>query len=696
MSGSADGQLAEPCQLEEPGVDHLALVERRPAVPDVVRDRRVRVARLRKPDEVAGRMWPGRRHGPVLDLPLPRVRDAEPDRGRRRVAVRACDLRGRDEAGDLGRDRRRREAALLFPALDPERRPARGDEVRGRLDVIRVERCVGEPELVRHQDRVGGLVELRPERVGRDLAVDEAVPRHRAVRQLLALEQEEGRVARGRQVAGCHEARPRLVQVAREHLPVGAEVRVRRVAGRDGLAPRRGEAGDDRAGERLVLGRLDDIGAQVVLGLEPLLVGAREARQPLGARLRQRAVVLAPAVDVGRLRPGEAGGQRALGRVDGLVLGGAEAERENGLAAAARVALELDPRRLDDVAADRLVVRRRQRVGRVELDEPVARRAHEAARGLRERAVERCVDGLRVVAVRRVRRRDRIEGDEHGIARRVVDRGPVGAAVPRAAASVAVHRRVEAHVQPQARDRRPELDVHEHRVAAGVGHVVGLDPVLAVPRSRDHGARHAAGVGMRLHRVGHVPRLQVGERGAVGDDVLERLDVGVVDRRVVDVAEDAVRDRVPDLRGPVAGGAEAVLAREAEVRERARAVRRARGDLGDDREDVRRRVVGERDRRVVDRDGERDVGPARDAALAVVLVPGLVDRHLRLVRALREAPTSRTSRSRCRPDPGARSGGSPDPSRPGSRARTGSFPARRRSRSSCCPWPSGSCGRSRT
>ena len=139
---------------------------------------------------------------------------------------------------------------------------------------------------------------------------------------------------------------------------------------------------------------------------------------------------------------------------------------------------------------------------------------------------------------------------------------------------------------------------------------------------------------MRLHRVGHVPRLQVGERGAVGDDVLEGLDVGVVDRRVVDVAEDAVRDRVPDLRSPVAGGAEAVLAREAEVRERARAVRRARGDLGDDREYVRRRVVGERDRRVVDRDGERDVRPARDAALTVVLVPGLVDRHLRLVRAL--------------------------------------------------------------
>ena len=56
-------------------------------------------------------------------------------------------------------------------------------------------------------------------------------------------------------------------------------------------------------------------------------------------------------------------------------------------------------------------------------------------------------------------------------------------------------------------------------------------------------------------------------------------------------------------------------------------------DRGDDRENVRRRVVGEGDLRVVDRDGERDVRPARDAALAVVLVPALVDRDLRLVGA---------------------------------------------------------------
>src|SRR4051794_27859340 len=48
---------------------------------------------------------------------------------------------------------------------------------------------------------------------------------------------------------------------------------------------------------------------------------------------------------------------------------------------------------------------------------------------------------------------------------------------------------------------------------------------------------------------------------------------------------------------------------------------------------MRGRVVGERDLGVVDRNGERDVGAARRPAEPVVLVPALVDRYLRLVRA---------------------------------------------------------------
>ena len=47
-------------------------------------------------------------------------------------------------------------------------------------------------------------------------------------------------------------------------------------------------------------------------------------------------------------------------------------------------------------------------------------------------------------------------------------------------------------------------------------------------------------------------------------------------------------------------------------------------------------VVGEGHRRARDRDVERDVRPVRHPALAVVLVPALVDRDLPLVRALRQ------------------------------------------------------------
>src|SRR5439155_7067990 len=106
----------------------------------------------------------------------------------------------------------------------------------------------------------------------------------------------------------------------------------------------------------------------------------------------------------------------------------------------------------------------------------------------------------------------------------------------------------------------------QHRVTARVGDVLGLDLVLAALRCRGDVARHATGVATGLGRVRHVARLQVGEGRAVGDDVLQRLEVRVVDGRVVDVAQDAVRDRVPDLRRRVARGPEAVLAREVEVR----------------------------------------------------------------------------------------------------------------------------------
>ena len=110
----------------------------------------------------------------------------------------------------------------------PDDGPVAGDEVRRRLDVRLVVVAAGQPDGERHDQRVGALVELGVEAVGRLLAVGEAVARHRAVGQLLALEQEARHVARRPRGRRPGTRRPRLVEVAREHLAVGAEVGVAR------------------------------------------------------------------------------------------------------------------------------------------------------------------------------------------------------------------------------------------------------------------------------------------------------------------------------------------------------------------------------------------------------------------------------------------------------------------------------------
>ena len=106
-------------------------------------------------------------------------------------------------------------------------------------------------------------------------------------------------------------------------------------------------------------------------------------------------------------------------------------------------------------------------------------------------------------------------------------------------------------------------------VPARVGEVVGDQRVLAVLGGAGDPAGHP-GVVESADGVGRVAGLQVGERRAVGDDVLQGLDVGVVDRRVVDVGQHAVRDGEPHLRRGVAGGAETVLAGQVEVGQRTR------------------------------------------------------------------------------------------------------------------------------
>ncbi len=372
--------------------------------------------------------------------------------------------------------------------------------------------------------------------------------------------------------------------------------------GRGRLPPRRGEARDDRAGEGLVLGRLEHVRARVVLAEQRQPAGQRDSRRP--RRQAQRRVVAEPTQLVAEAGEHERRAERACCGLHGRALRRPEPERdrEGGALAVA----ERFTRRLHEVPEARVGVPVDERVRGVELAQPVTRGAGEPVRHLaeRRRRVECRVHRLRVVAVRGVGRGDGIRRHQHRMAGRLVDRAGVRAAVAGPATAVAVDGRVEAQIEPVAGQRarqRLERRPHHDRVANRIGEVVGLDLVLAALCGRRDAAFHTACV-ERPDGVRHVAGLQVGERGAVGDDVLQRLDVRVVDGRVVDVAEDAVRDRVPDLGGRVAGGSEAVLARQVEVRERAGPAGRKRERT---RADRRRAAQG-------DQHGRRD--QARKAA----------------------------------------------------------------------------------
>ena len=120
-----------------------------------------------------------------------------------------------------------------------------------------------------------------------------------------------------------------------EDLAIGTEIGVRRVAGRDGLTPRGGQRGNDRAGERLVLTGLHRVGRDVVLLDRRQLLGAGQSgevqrrppethivTEPAGFVLRPAAFPTA----CGRL--GTGGGHRG-----GLRGAEAESQRRGAIAA---------------------------------------------------------------------------------------------------------------------------------------------------------------------------------------------------------------------------------------------------------------------------------------------------------------------------------------------------------------------------
>ena len=111
--GVVGGEHAEPGQLQEAGVDDGALVERRPAVAEVVGDGRVRVAGLGQPDEVGAvgeRAVGGDR--PALDPALEVVGGGPVDARRGGVAV---------DVGDVGAAIR---PAISAAIVDGENRTA--------------------------------------------------------------------------------------------------------------------------------------------------------------------------------------------------------------------------------------------------------------------------------------------------------------------------------------------------------------------------------------------------------------------------------------------------------------------------------------------------------------------------------------------------------------------------------------------
>ena len=191
-----------------------------------------------------------------------------------------------------------------------------------------VERGVAaEPGQVGHQDRVGGLVELGAAGVRGGLAVQQRVARHRPVGQLLAVEQEQrGRPGRG-DVAVGQQPGEGLVQVAGEHLAVGAEVG-RLAVGRSPRPAPTGPTGwpatrrsrPGRSCPRWPSARWPTGSSGSRLAAWPWSAGKRAAAQP--------GVVGRPAGRYSAAISDERAAQRLLRDGHGLRLGPAEAQRQ--------------------------------------------------------------------------------------------------------------------------------------------------------------------------------------------------------------------------------------------------------------------------------------------------------------------------------------------------------------------------------
>ena len=198
----------------------------------------------------------------------------------------------------------------------------------------------------------------------------------------------------------------------------------------------------------------------------------------------------------------------------------------------------------------------------IELAETVAGRPDEAAR----LGLERPVGHQRADHLRRewARRPFRVRGHERGRGR--INRRVVWSAVRRTTTAGVVDGRVVANVDFQRADRTRagvvglEPRVHEDAGSGWVGDVVADQAKVVRGVGAGYAADHATAV-RGADRVGHVALLEIGERLAVGDDVLHGVHVAVLDRRAEHVRQHSVGDGEPHLGPGVARRSKAVLAR---------------------------------------------------------------------------------------------------------------------------------------
>src|SRR5258708_10420405 len=103
------------------------------------------------------------------------------------------------------------------------------DKVCCGLYVVVIEVAIGHAELIGHDNWIADFIQLCSKGIGRKFSVEQTVTRHRAVCQLLVIEEVIYKVMCCLQVSVKVETRPSLIKVACENLAIGTKVAIVRI-----------------------------------------------------------------------------------------------------------------------------------------------------------------------------------------------------------------------------------------------------------------------------------------------------------------------------------------------------------------------------------------------------------------------------------------------------------------------------------